>query len=59
MHRTELDVDATNSRASHVYVKVGFVREGLHRERIWKEGEWVDVVEMGLLKEEWFQRKER
>lgn len=56
MHKVELNVDAANERALHVYEKVGFVREGLRRKSLWLRGQFQDLVEMGLLEEEWFAR---
>lgn len=54
--RIELDVDATNARAIRVYQKLGFVQEGQRRKRFWRDGEWRDLLEMALLKEEWSQQ---
>ena len=59
MHRIELDVEESNARAIHVYEKLGFVREGTRRKSIWRGGQWLDVVEMGLLEEEWFGHNTR
>lgn len=56
MHKVELNVDAANVRALHVYEKLGFVREGLRRKCLWLRGQFADLVELGLLEEEWFAR---
>ena len=53
-HRIELSMDATNAQALSCYKKVGFVEEGRRRKRFWREGEWRDVLEMGMLEEDWF-----
>jgi len=31
----------------------GFVQEGRLREHLWKSGKWIDLIQMGILKEEW------
>jgi RimJ/RimL family protein N-acetyltransferase len=36
-----------------VYEKLGFVREGRLRQDHYREGRYVDVLVMGLLREEW------
>jgi RimJ/RimL family protein N-acetyltransferase len=48
-------MDATNAQALSCYKKVGFVEEGRRRKRFWREGEWSDVLEMGMLEEDWFR----
>lgn len=50
LNRIYLHVLATNSKAIHVYEKVGFVREGLLREAAHIDGSYVDIVVMGILK---------
>lgn len=47
--RIELFVFARNARAIHLYEKVGFVREGYCRKALYKNGEYIDVLVMGLL----------
>lgn len=51
LHRIYLHVFATNDRAIAAYVKAGFVREGLLRQAAHIDGQWVDVVPMGLILE--------
>ena len=58
LHRVELDADAKNERALHVYEKIGFVREGLRRQSKWIAGEWHDLVVMGILREEFESQRE-
>lgn len=53
LHRISLFVYAFNPRARRVYEKVGFVSEGVERETLLHEGEWVDSVRMSLLDREW------
>lgn len=52
LHKVSLDVLASNERAIRVYERLGFVREGVRREDVFKEGRFVDVVRMGILSRE-------
>jgi RimJ/RimL family protein N-acetyltransferase len=49
LHRIELEVYAFNPRARRVYEKVGFVAEGVRRDALLWDGEWIDAVMMSLL----------
>ena len=49
IHRLELYVFPNNSRAIHVYEKLGFQHEGSHREAYFKEGQYLDLMVMGML----------
>ncbi|KAH7305251.1 acyl-CoA N-acyltransferase [Stachybotrys elegans] len=51
--RIEGSADASNARGLNVYKKLGFTEEGRRRQRFWRDGEWRDVVEYGVLREEW------
>lgn len=53
LNRLELEVYDFNERAIRCYEKCGFVVEGRQRERYYKNGRYVDVVQMGLLKADW------
>jgi RimJ/RimL family protein N-acetyltransferase len=53
LHRVYLHVFSSNTAAIRVYEKVGFVREGLLRKAAHINGEYVDVVVMGILREEY------
>ncbi len=53
LHRVELEVFAFNSRARHVYEKVGFTWEGTRRQALFWDGERIDVHVMGILADEW------
>jgi RimJ/RimL family protein N-acetyltransferase len=57
--RIWLDTWATNERAIRCYKAVGFVEEGRQRRHIYFDGHYVDVVLMGLLREEWDSRRAR
>ena len=52
LHKVSLDVLEYNHRGIRTYEKAGFVREGLHRQDIFKDGRFFDVVRMGILAEE-------
>jgi RimJ/RimL family protein N-acetyltransferase len=49
LHRVELSVYSFNPRAQRSYEKAGFVTEGVRREALRWEGEWHDVIVMGVL----------
>jgi RimJ/RimL family protein N-acetyltransferase len=53
VRRIELTTHAKNERAIRCYLACGFVEEGRPRKVVWIEGEYVDLVNMGLLREEW------
>ncbi len=56
LHRILLQVLAFNPRGEKSYEKLGFVHEGRMREHEWKDGEYHDMVFMGLLREEFNER---
>ncbi|MEO7913509.1 MAG: GNAT family protein [Roseiflexaceae bacterium] len=51
--RIWLDTWSTNLRAIRCYQALGFVEEGRLRRQLYVNGEYVDLVLMGLLREEW------
>ena len=53
LHRVGLSVFAFNERAIRAYQKAGFHVEGRLREAIWRDGHYVDEVQMGILSTEW------
>lgn len=57
VHKVGLETWSFNPRMIRVAEKAGFVREGCQREiRQW-QGEWLDLVQFGLLREEWEERR--
>ena len=52
-HRIYLRVFEPNKRGIHCYEKVGFRHEGSMREAHFLDGEYVDVLFMSILREEW------
>jgi diamine N-acetyltransferase len=53
LNRIALDVYDTNLRAVRSYEKAGFVHEGRKRRAIFKDGEYIDILQMSVLREEW------
>jgi RimJ/RimL family protein N-acetyltransferase len=53
LRRVQLWTDADNARAIRCYEKCGFVREGVLRGGRLRYGEPLDVVVMGVLREDW------
>lgn len=55
-HRIELEVVDFNDRAINCYLKCGFQKEGVRRKRYFSEGQYRDIIIMGILKEEYFKQ---
>ena len=53
LERMWLEVYDFNTRAMRSYEKCGFVLEGTQRRAIYKEGRFIDVLLMSILREEW------
>ena len=53
MNRIGAEAYATNPASARMLEKVGFVREGVLRESIMKDGGFVDEYQYGLLRREW------
>jgi len=52
LHRVHLEVFATNARALSTYERCGFRHEGRLRDAAFLNGGWVDIVIMGILRDE-------
>ena len=52
-HRVGLETSSVNERALRCYKACGFVEEGRLRQAEWQNGQYVDTVMMGILREEW------
>lgn len=52
LNKVSLDVLEYNVRAIHTYERLGFQREGLHREDVYKDGRFVNVMRMSILARE-------
>ncbi len=53
LNRIWLHVFADNERGLRAYARVGFQREGLLRQAAVRDGEFLDVVSMSVLRGEW------
>jgi RimJ/RimL family protein N-acetyltransferase len=53
LHRISLEVYSFNPRARRVYEKVGFVAEGVLRDALRWDDEWIDATVMSILAPEW------
>ena len=52
LHKVSLEVLATNTRAHNLYTKLRFVNEGVKRQEVYKNGQYVDSIIMSILKSE-------
>lgn len=52
LNRVQLTVLENNSRARHLYEKVGFIFEGIQRQAVYKNGNYIGLVIMGILRSE-------
>ncbi|WP_078596092.1 GNAT family N-acetyltransferase [Evansella clarkii] len=55
LHRLSLRVFSLNEKAVHIYTKLGFVKEGVIRESLYRHGQWHDIINMGILKEDYIK----
>lgn len=55
--RVHLSVNGNNLRAIQAYKSCGFIEEGCLRAHVWNNGEYIDLVMMGLLRDEWLKSK--
>ena len=53
MRKVYLTVNSNNERAYRMYSACGFVEEGRWRAHVWHAGAYIDLVCMGILREEW------
>lgn len=53
LNRIWLRVYENNQRGIHAYLKAGFVHEGVMRQARWKDGKFIDMHVMSVLREEW------
>jgi RimJ/RimL family protein N-acetyltransferase len=57
LHRIGLEVYSFNPRARRAYEKAGFRAEGVLREALRYDGEWIDATVMSILADEWFTHR--
>lgn len=53
LRRISLTVLANNERALRLYTKVGFVQEGRARQAVYKNGAYIDLIQMAILADEY------
>jgi len=57
LHRVSLRVFSFNDRAINLYTKIGFQQEGNSRQSLFRNGEWHDIIQMGILQNEYFENE--
>ena len=50
LHKLKATVFAFNAGAIRCYEKCGFIREGVLRDEIYREGKYHDAIEMALIR---------
>jgi RimJ/RimL family protein N-acetyltransferase len=55
LHRVSLEVFSFNDRAIRLYNRIGFQEEGKSRQSLFRNGDWHDIIHMGLLQKEYFE----
>lgn len=53
LNRVELTVLESNNRAIGLYEKLGFKKEGIKREAVYKNGKFFNMISMAILKNEY------
>ena len=56
LNRIMLEVHSTNPRAVKSYQNAGFTIEGRKRQGMYKGGKYIDILIMGILRDEWIKR---
>ena len=56
INKVKLGVFSFNERARHCYEKCGFAVEGVLRRELCVNGQYHDIIEMGMLRSEWEAR---
>jgi RimJ/RimL family protein N-acetyltransferase len=59
LNRIELSVFADNARAQRVYEKAGFVTEGRRRQAWFWNGAYRDIIDMGVLRDDYEKLREQ
>ncbi len=57
VNKVKLQVYSFNDRARKCYEKCGFVKEGILRQEIFRDGRYHDIYAMGILREEYYSRQ--
>lgn len=53
LHRISSGAYEFNARSRKMHKKLGFIEEGCSRKKIYKNGEYWDKINFGILKDEW------
>lgn len=53
LHTLKLEVMASNTRAIKLYRKTGFQQEGISRESLKRDNQFLDMIQMGIIDREW------
>lgn len=53
LHKICLTVNGDNGRAQRCYSACGFAEEGRLRDHAWNNGRYIDIICMGVLREQW------
>lgn len=56
LHRVGIAAFAWNEGALRLYERLGFLPEGRMREVVWYDGGYHDMVELGMLDREWWEK---
>ncbi|MDR9849279.1 spermidine N1-acetyltransferase [Herbaspirillum huttiense] len=56
LHKIYLIVDRENEKAAHVYAKAGFRQEGVLKEEFFMNGQYRDVIRMGIFQRDHLAR---
>lgn len=56
LNRVQLTVLENNEHAIKLYVKVGFKTEGIQRQSVYKNGNYIDMILMSILKDEFVNK---
>ena len=59
LHRIELEVYDFNTRAIHVYEKVGFIREGIKRDTLFWQGSYHNAIIMSMLRPDYERQRQQ
>ncbi|KAL9105740.1 MAG: hypothetical protein Q9227_009128 [Pyrenula ochraceoflavens] len=55
-HRVAIGHFSWNEGAGRLYQSIGFKVEGRHRESLWFNGGWHDLISLGMLENEWREK---
>lgn len=59
LNRIQLHVCAENSPAIRIYERAGFIKEGVLRQAMFRNGAYVDFWVMGILRSDWLARSQQ